>query len=159
MLKYLPTSALTPDQVGHMAHTDVGSLTLLFTSSPGLEVLSRTTSTWIPLTPPSGTVAVNVGDTLRYLSSGVLESCLHRVVPQVSQETGLSTTRYSLAFFHRPELDAEFMDAQGNLWTGEQWHKTKYRIFRASNHEQMQNSLLTGRVGFLGEANTDIDNS
>ncbi|KAI0020137.1 Clavaminate synthase-like protein [Xylariomycetidae sp. FL0641] len=151
MLKYLPTRALAPDQVGHMAHTDVGSLTLLFTASPGLEVYSYHTSTWVPLTPAPGTVVVNVGDSLRFLSKGVLRSCLHRVVPQVSQDTGLSPTRFALAFFARPELDAGFTDDAGNAWTGAQWHRRKYRIFRASNCEQLKNSLLTGKTGFIGD--------
>lgn len=40
MLRYLATSCLVQSQMRHMAHTDVGSLTLLFASSPGLETHS-----------------------------------------------------------------------------------------------------------------------
>ncbi|KAI0816311.1 Clavaminate synthase-like protein [Xylaria sp. FL0064] len=151
MLKYLPGEALSKDQIGHMSHTDVGSLTLVFTGSPGLEILDQETSSWIAVNPPTGTVAVNAGDALRFLSGGCFASCIHRVVPQVDQETGLSATRFSLAFFHRPALRATFQDERGQELTGEQWHKKKYRIFRATNEEQLQNSLLTGKVGFLGE--------
>ncbi|KAI0434086.1 Clavaminate synthase-like protein [Xylaria sp. FL1042] len=151
MLKYLPGEALSTDQIGHMAHTDVGSLTLVFTTSPGLEIFHHETSSWVPVTPSPGTVAVNVGDALRFLSGGSLASCIHRVVPQVDKETGLSATRFSLAFFQRPGLRATFEDESGQDWTGEQWHKKKYRIFRATNEEQLQSSLLTGKVGFLGE--------
>ena len=71
------------------------------------------------------------------------------MVPQIGAD-GLSETRYALAFFLRPELRAEFVDREGRKWTGEDWHRTKYRIFRADNREQEKSSLLTGKQGFLG---------
>ena len=148
-LKYLPGPALTQSQVGHMAHTDVGSLTLLFTSSPGLQVYQKSSSTWLPATPRPGCVVVNVGDTLRFMSDGILKSCLHRVVPSVGPD-GTSETRYALAFFQRPELLARFVDGKGKRWTGEEWHTAKYRVFRAENIEQRQSALLTGTTGYLG---------
>lgn len=148
MLRYLPQSGpLESHQVGHMAHTDVGSLTLLFTSTPGLEIFSPSTAEWSPVLPRQGSIFVNVGDSLRFISEGRLNSCLHRVVPP----PGKPAERYSLAFFHRPELAAVFMDGEGRQWTGEEWHRTKYRVFRATNDEQEKSSLLTGQKGFLGE--------
>jgi isopenicillin N synthase-like dioxygenase len=147
MLKYLPMGQLTEEQVGHMAHTDVGSLTLLFTSAPGLQVMRG--SEWIDVTPEKGCIVVNVGDTLSFLSGMRLKSCLHRVIPSSAN------TRYSLAFFHRPELKAQFYDGDGNKWTGEDWHRTKYKIFRAGSEEQKQGTLLTGRLGFLGTWNNE----
>ncbi|KAL9038884.1 MAG: hypothetical protein Q9214_005103 [Letrouitia sp. 1 TL-2023] len=148
-LKYLPSPALTESQVGHMAHTDVGSLTLLFTSSPGLQVFQRSSSSWIPATPRPGSVVVNVRDTLSFMSGGRLRSCLHRVIPSTGH-SGLSKTRYSLAFFQRPELSARFVDGNGREWTGKEWHQTKYKLFRADNNEQRESSVLTGEKGFLG---------
>ena len=56
MLMNLPRVALTGDQVGHMAHKDVDSLTLLFTSSPGLQVFAK--SSWIPVRPHLGSIVV-----------------------------------------------------------------------------------------------------
>lgn len=151
LLKYLPRSALDTKQLGHMAHTDVGSLTLLFTDSPGLQVYTETTNRWFDVTPEPGAVVVNVGDTLSFLSSGIFKSCLHRVVPVIDESSGLSKTRYSMAYFQRPELDATFFDTNGNKWTGRDWHCTKYKVFRADNLEQSGSELLTGRKGFLGQ--------
>ena len=104
---------------------------------------------WLPATPTPGCIVVNVGDTLNFMSGGLLQSCLHRVIPSAGAK-GLSETRYSLAFFERPELLARFVDSEGKEWTGEEWHKTKYKIFRAENVQQRETSLLTGSAGFLG---------
>jgi len=149
MLKYPPCASLSRNQIGHMPHTDVGSLTLLFTSSPGLEVFFHNDS-WIPVCPGPGRIVVNVGDTLNFMSGQQLKSCLHRVVPHVDT-AGFSRPRFSLAFFLRPELSARFVDGQGKEWTGDEWHRTKYRIFRADDEEQSKTSLLTGKRGFLGK--------
>jgi len=150
MLKYLPYAALSPNQVGHMAHTDVGSLTLLFTSSPGLQILRSPSHSWVSVTPRPGRIVVNVGDTLSFMSGQRLKSCVHRVIPCVGP-SGTSETRHALAYFQRPELSARFFDGEGREWSGEDWHQTKYKIFRADIGEQRKTSLLTGRRGFLGE--------
>ena len=138
-----------------MAHTDVGSLTLLFTSTPGLQVLHQADGTWRSVTPPPGSVVVNVGDTLSFLTGGACRSCVHRVVPAVDEATGTSALRWALAWFLRPELEARFVDRAGREWTGEEWHRTKYKIFRAGVEEQKRNGLLTGRRDFLGEWTRD----
>lgn len=150
ILRYLPSASRASDQVGHMAHTDVGSLTLIFASSAGLQVFRPSTSSWVSVPPRPGSIFVNVGDSLRFMSGKRLTSCLHRVVPN----TGLSgavAERYSLAFFQRPELSARFVDSDGREWISEDWHRAKYKIFRADNNEQTSTSLLTGKKGFLGE--------
>ncbi|KAL9126861.1 MAG: hypothetical protein Q9217_004157 [Psora testacea] len=134
MLMYLLSTELSEDRIGHMAQTDVGTLTLLFTSSPGLEVFYHNDA-WISVFPRSGRVLVNVGDALSFASGLQLKSCLHRVVPP-SNPAGFSENRFSLAFFLRPELSARFVDGQGKEWTGVEWHRTKYEIFRANDEEQ-----------------------
>lgn len=98
MLSYPPVISPEEDDVGHIAHTDVGSLTLLFTSMPGLEVYLKMTSSWTPVDPRQGSILVNVGNTLSFMSGLRFKSCLHRVTPIAT------TPRSSLAFFQRPEL-------------------------------------------------------
>jgi isopenicillin N synthase-like dioxygenase len=93
---------------------------------------------------------VNVGDTLSFISRQLLKSCVHRVIPYIGP-SGTSETRCALAYFQRPELSAHFFDGKGKEWTGEDWYKAKYKIFRADNGEQRKTSLLTGTSGFLGE--------
>lgn len=96
------------------AHTDYGSLTLLFQKegNDGLEVLAPTTHKWTPVkfvpakkpetdAPP---LVCNIADLLSFWSSGVLKSSLHRVkFPKYLQETG--NDRYSIVFFLHPRND------------------------------------------------------
>ncbi|KAM7182977.1 hypothetical protein V8F33_013887 [Rhypophila sp. PSN 637] len=145
IMKYPITSELDPGNFGHMAHTDVGSLTLLFTSFPGLEVFAS--DEWMPVAPRKHCIVINVGDTLSFMSTLALKSCIHRVVPLPLQN---AQPRFSLAFFKRPELDSLFKDDKGRAWRGIDWHLAKYSVFREENGVQQQTSLLTGRTGFLG---------
>ncbi|KAI0022876.1 hypothetical protein F4780DRAFT_788018 [Xylariomycetidae sp. FL0641] len=78
-------------------------------------------------------------------------ACLHRVAPPGSAATGLSDTRFALAFFLRPALAARFRDHHSRPWSSQAFHKAKHKIFRAGNREQLANSLLTGEAGFLGK--------
>ena len=89
------------------AHSDYGSLTLLFQRSgqPGLEILTPH-STWspVPIWPP-GTedlpfppILVNIGDLMEFWTEGMLKSTVHRVVfPQRENQD-----RYSIAYFCHP---------------------------------------------------------
>ena len=89
------------------AHSDYGSLTLLFQRpfQPGLEILT-TQSTWAPVAvSPPGTeddafppILVNVADLLSFWTNGLLKSTVHRVVfPE-----GGGEDRYSIAYFCHP---------------------------------------------------------
>lgn len=89
------------------AHSDYGSLTLLFRlrGQPGLEVRGPNGGPWMPVPVcPPGTeadagppVLVNIGDLLSYWTNGLLRSTLHRVVLPAGAEA-----RYSIAFFCHP---------------------------------------------------------
>jgi isopenicillin N synthase-like dioxygenase len=89
------------------SHTDYGSLTLLFTSSPGLQVLvpgrDPEHSQWLDVEPRDGHAIVNCGDALALFTNKLLRSNVHRVASQVQR--GSSVTRYSLGYFARPGND------------------------------------------------------
>ncbi|KAK1986620.1 2OG-Fe(II) oxygenase superfamily protein [Colletotrichum cereale] len=115
MLYYPPTSSITasPDDVRAGAHSDYGSLTLLFRlrGQAGLEILTRD-NTWapVPVTPPgtesdpSPPILVNIGDLLSYWTNGLFRSTVHRVVFGGEVADGETDTgpRYSMAFFCHP---------------------------------------------------------
>jgi isopenicillin N synthase-like dioxygenase len=85
------------------AHSDYGSVTLLFRlpGQPGLEL--QTKERWIPVPvnpdeekfehPP---ILVNIGDLLCYWTNGMLKSTVHRVMFSGGEE------RYSMAYFCHP---------------------------------------------------------
>lgn len=91
------------------AHTDYGTLTLLFQTAPGLEILSPVTKKWTPVpyiqssTPGAAApLVVNIADLLSFWSSGVLRSSIHRVkFPKEVQESGAD--RYSIVYFLHPQ--------------------------------------------------------
>lgn len=93
------------------AHSDYGSITLLFQRSgqPGLELLPpgpNPSFTPVAIRPP-GTendptppIVVNIGDLLSYWTNGVFRSTVHRVV--FPADGGGGEDRYSMAYFGHP---------------------------------------------------------
>ncbi|KAJ3131801.1 hypothetical protein HK101_004677, partial [Irineochytrium annulatum] len=93
------------------AHSDYGSITLLFQDARGgLEVHSPLTNKWESATPIPGTIVVNAGDLLARWSNDVIRSTEHRVVsPPASHMTETDVTypaRRSIAFFCNPNMDS-----------------------------------------------------
>jgi len=89
------------------AHSDYGTLTLLFQDSVGgLEVQNPHTQQFQPAAPVPGTIVVNVGDLLSRWSNDVLRSTLHRVVAppatKINDHEQMTPKRQSIAFFCNP---------------------------------------------------------
>lgn len=126
---YYPPPSATPDaqddDVRAGAHSDYGSVTLLFRlrGQAGLEILTPA-NTWapVPVCPPGTTdddsppILVNIGDLLSYWTNGLLRSTVHRVAfssdnsntnTNVKNAGGESTAdpRYSLVYFCHPAND------------------------------------------------------
>lgn len=140
LIKY-PRLGADPQHAGHIAHTNVGSLTLLFCDQGGLQILPPASEEWKHVKPIPGHAVVNIGDALRHLSDREFRSCLHRVLPCTGN--GVSD-RYSIIYFMRPKLDATFSDEAGNRWTSLGWHVRKFEAFRNSNPEEVE-ALLRGK--------------
>ncbi|KAF8646383.1 hypothetical protein AX16_007249 [Volvariella volvacea WC 439] len=113
LLSYPPIKRSLLDGEGQAragAHSDYGTLTLLFQDSVGgLEVKNPHTGEFIPATPIPGTIVINVGDLLARWSNDVLRSTLHRVVAPPAKEEGaaaVTPSRQSIAFFCNPNFSA-----------------------------------------------------
>ncbi|OAA72267.1 Oxoglutarate/iron-dependent oxygenase [Cordyceps fumosorosea ARSEF 2679] len=116
-----PSSSPSPaDAVRAGAHSDYGSITLLFRlrGQAGLEVQTTAENTWAPVpVQPPGTerdpappILVNVGDLLSYWTNGLLRSTVHRVVfggSGVVEGESATDPRYSIAFFSSPSPSTE----------------------------------------------------
>lgn len=105
------------------AHTDFGSVTVLFAKVGGLQVFvpdslaggesmnvsptyrSNTTSekdgSWAYVKPVDGHAVINIGDALVHFSAGILQSALHRVISAPGDQS--ESTKYSVVYFCRPE--------------------------------------------------------
>lgn len=138
-----PVSETVPGegQLGHYAHTDLGSLTLLFTKQPGLQVLSPDTRKWQWIEPRKKYAIVNVGDTLRFESGCRFRSSVHRVLPPSGK---MKDDRYSSPYFLRAANKAEFKDIDGNVKTVEEWHARKFESFDQNLEEQRLDHVATG---------------
>jgi isopenicillin N synthase-like dioxygenase len=109
MLYYPSTSNTTNDKsIRAGAHSDYGSITLLFRlpGQAGLEL--QTPRGWVPVpvnpspeTLTASPILVNIGDLLCYWTNGMLKSTVHRVAFADGGE------RYSMAYFCHPSDDVK----------------------------------------------------
>lgn len=86
-------------QLGAGAHTDYGTITLLFSDGvAGLQLFDESSASWRDVEVAPGDVLVNTGDLMSLWSNGFYPSTLHRVQPRLEKPD-----RYSMAFFVDPD--------------------------------------------------------
>ncbi|EKD19996.1 uncharacterized protein L3040_002326 [Drepanopeziza brunnea f. sp. 'multigermtubi'] len=124
MMHYIPSNPVTEKNIGHQKHTDISSLTLLFSEQWGLQIRPPGAKEFGFVAPKVGSAIVNVGDSLRFASGHTMQSCIHRVVPLDHAEH-----RYSIAYFLRAEDETMFTDSNGRFVTAGQWHDEKFFAF------------------------------
>ncbi|KAK6201981.1 hypothetical protein LQW54_009194 [Pestalotiopsis sp. IQ-011] len=141
MMHYIPSDPTVAQKVGHQKHTDISSLTLLYSSQWGLQIRPPRAREFGFVEPRPGCAVVNVGDSLRFASGHRMQSCIHRVVPFDPAEH-----RYSIAYFLRAEDDTMFTDSEGRYITAGQWHDEKFFAFTNPPELQAQAppSMLLG---------------
>ena len=150
MMHYIPSHPVKDGNVGHQKHTDISSLTVLFTEQWGLQIRPPGSKEFGFVEPKKGQAIINVGDSLRFASGHTFQSCIHRVVPYDYTEH-----RYSVAYFLRAEDETMFQDSEGRYVTSRQWHDEKFLAFLASPADQAAapSSLL---LGGMQEDETDV---
>ncbi|XP_071520194.1 uncharacterized protein [Panulirus ornatus] len=93
---------VSEDAIRCGAHTDYGTITLLFQDDMGgLQVRDRE-GNWIDAEPIPGTIVVNVGDLLQFWTAYKLIATTHRVLIP-SQGLRRKTSRLSISFFVNPD--------------------------------------------------------
>lgn len=157
LLKYQPQPASEKVLVPHAAHTDMGSLTFLFTRQPGLQIQrageGEAKGDWEWVRPPrAGHAIVNLGDSLSLLTNGVLRSCVHRVgqIPNRAMPT-----RYSFAYMVRPAdhtvmvapqtLRIPALEPGAPVLTCEEWMERKYSVLRLEERPRGLEWMMTGQ--------------
>lgn len=151
MLKYHP-QPLQERGAPQTPHTDLGSLTILFTKQPGLQVLPKRAKDWSFVEPKTGHAIVNIGDGLSMMTNGLFQSCLHRVSPLPDQ---CMQTRYSMAYLQRAEAHTKLSGlksasiptaaTQAEVLTSGEWLDRKFGMLRAKTHAEEDEWVLTGR--------------
>lgn len=119
-----------PDTSTLGAHTDFGSLTLLFNRLGGLQVLlppsiaaenatkdtgreGKGMGSWAYVRPLPGHAIVNLGDALVKFSGGILRSNIHRVATPPGKQADCD--RFSLVYFMRPGDDVILKRLEGGI--------------------------------------------
>ncbi|KAJ3344115.1 hypothetical protein HDU93_003278 [Gonapodya sp. JEL0774] len=86
------------------AHSDFGTMTVLFTEPDGplgLQVLSPLTNRWEWVPSKPGAILINISDITEFQTRGYFLSTLHRVAPAPGIDRG--RRRYSIAYFTQPD--------------------------------------------------------
>jgi isopenicillin N synthase-like dioxygenase len=153
MLKYHAQPS-TEQGVPHVPHTDIGSLTFLFSRQPGLQVFPPGASEWQYVPPRPGHAIINLGDGMSLFTNKLFHSCLHRVAPLPSCAM---KTRYSFAYMVRAENDALMKglggkvipkeEREGPVLTSSEWLRVKFGMLRLDTFEEKKRWVLTGVKG------------
>lgn len=103
-----------------LGHTDIGTLTILFNITGGLQVLlpgmdPSNDSGWVYVKPEPDCAIVNLGDAMVEWSAGIFRSNMHRVTFAPGEQG--KVPRYSLAYLVRPDGDAPMkrLGGEGSL--------------------------------------------
>ncbi|KAG8630042.1 hypothetical protein KVT40_001661 [Elsinoe batatas] len=101
-----------PIKVRAGAHTDYGSITLLFQDNRGGLQVQSPNGNFINATPIEDTIVVNAGDLLARWSNDTIKSTKHRVMEPPNSDPNEETrpARYSIAYFCNPNFE-KFIDA------------------------------------------------
>jgi isopenicillin N synthase-like dioxygenase len=113
---YHPRSAVDDAKVQNTwsrAHTDFGSLTLLWSQDVAGLQLKTPAGGWKYVPPVANGIICNVGDTLNFWSAGYLKSTTHRVVRLPEDQAHIH--RLGLFYFLRPENDVDIKPAPSPL--------------------------------------------
>ncbi|KAL8723864.1 MAG: hypothetical protein Q9166_008233 [cf. Caloplaca sp. 2 TL-2023] len=157
LIRLLRYHAQPPSERGssHIPHTDLGSLTFLFTKQPGLQILDPKSRDWKWVQPKEGCATVNIGDCMSLLTNGLFRSSQHRVVALPGQAM---KERYSFAYFMRPDEEtlmrpvtspvipvAECKDGKTEeVFTSGEWLQRKFAMLRRDTWTEDRNWILTG---------------
>jgi isopenicillin N synthase-like dioxygenase len=95
------------------AHTDFGSLTLLWSQDvAGLQIKTKS-GQWLYVPPVDNGIVCNVGDTLDFWSAGYLKSTVHRVIRPPEDQA--NQFRQGLFYFVRPGNHVDIKPAPSPL--------------------------------------------
>ncbi|KAF2790586.1 Clavaminate synthase-like protein [Melanomma pulvis-pyrius CBS 109.77] len=151
-IRYLPQPE-EDRRTSLVPHTDYGSVTILFNVLGGLQVLPEGSTSeeenWLWVKPIRGCAIVNLGDAMVKFTNGFLKSPMHRVTYAPGEQASL--TRYSLAYFTRPEDQCLMKRLEGSEMipelddddedldvTAGEWVRTRVRAAQVQKDQRAQ---------------------
>ncbi|MEM9156638.1 MAG: 2-oxoglutarate and iron-dependent oxygenase domain-containing protein [Cyanobacteria bacterium P01_F01_bin.33] len=108
LLHYPPLTGMPKSgQIRAGAHSDYGTLTLLFQDDVGGLEVQLANGEWIAAPSIPNAILINTGDLTQRWSNDVFRSTKHRVA--LPEGGNLGRDRYSIAFFCQPDADADII--------------------------------------------------
>ena len=115
------------------AHTDPGTLLILFNPPPSLHLLRpadrqtpKSKPRYIPIAPPSDCAVVIVGDALEFLSRGRCRAAqLSMIAARGMQDV---EEWHSVAYRLGPDEKATLVDTERVRWTAADWHAARMGV-------------------------------
>jgi len=100
--------------IGAGAHSDYGILTMLLQDDiGGLQILHKN-GKWTDVVPKKGTLVINVGDCMEFLTNGSFKATKHRVI-----NNSTTKDRYVVVLFCDPSVEMPITCARGFLNTND----------------------------------------
>ncbi|ORY58181.1 uncharacterized protein BCR38DRAFT_448326 [Pseudomassariella vexata] len=117
LIRYHPLAAPPDPKFPRLCeHTDWGTMTFLFATTPGLEVRTPGDKEWVVAPVVEDAIVVNIADGLALWSGKALKSTLHRLS---WESVPFDRERYSMAYFINANADAPIKILQRASGTGE----------------------------------------
>ncbi|KAL1954904.1 hypothetical protein VTO42DRAFT_442 [Malbranchea cinnamomea] len=131
------------------AHTDFGSVTLLFNRLGGLQVIDDVTKEWTYVKPIPDFAILNFGDSIVKLLGGRVLSGMHRVVSAPGEQGKLH--RVSVVYFSRPNGDVplkcvvpgDVPEDEGEVLTADEWIKRRAIHRHTANYKGKESYILS----------------
>ena len=126
------------------AHSDYGSLTLLFQheNQAGLEVLNRSANTWHSVEARNDLIVVNFGDAFEYWSKGLIKSTVHRVCLPSGQVP--NEDRFSVAYFCDPNGETPLTPIPSKLIIDRVYEKDQHAVNAFDPRDNSEKVLTAG---------------
>lgn len=127
VLNYYPPCPPNPNlTIGCRRHCDISTISMLLQDDTGgLYVRGRNSDKWVHVEPVRGALAVNIGNSLQFMSNGRYKSVEHCAAIDSCK------TRVSVPMFVNPSFDSVVGPLPGTLDGGE---KPLYKSFRFSDY-------------------------
>ncbi|PLB53359.1 Clavaminate synthase-like protein [Aspergillus steynii IBT 23096] len=149
LIKY-PRFEKQPDGIPRLSeHTDWGSITFVFTETPGLEMRDPEDQ-WTAVPTIPGGVVVNIADSMSLRTNKKLKSAFHRIRWDT---VGVDKERLSIAYFVHPNNDAVLSD----VTTDADPKEAKETAITYRDYLKIRLGLTFGSAREDGDAGVDFD--
>jgi isopenicillin N synthase-like dioxygenase len=111
-------------------HTDIGGFTILWSNdrTGGLEARIGDGGSWVPVDFPPDALLIQAGDLLTRWTGGRIPSNIHRVINPQPGSDAARLGRFSVVYFHHPDMDTTITDEHGAILLAAEHVRRRQRL-------------------------------